>query len=1129
MLRASLFLLLPLTVFAQTAQISGIVFDSTQARVPGARVEVTQASTGLSRSTVANAEGAYAIPLLPPGNYTLAVEAQGFKSFTQKNLQLEVEQSARLDITLQVGSTTDSVVVSDSAPLLQAGNASLGQVIESKQFQDMPLNDRSALGLISLSDGVVTSRAFDANSYSAANIFSAGGSRPGQNEMLLDGAPNTLPGVWPGRGILGTSMQVDAVQEVKVQTSSFSAEYGRTSGGLVNMVSRSGSNDWHGSAFEYLRNSKLDANDFFNNANGVPLGAFRRNQFGGTLSGPVRIPKLYDGRNRTFFFMNYQGTLASTQAGRIVTVPSAAMKQGDFSSLRTLAGQQVMIYDPLSTTAVGNVQQRTQFPNNIIPAARINNVGSRIASFFPTANIASPVNNLIQTGSSGASNHLAGVRVDHAIGDRQRFFVRYSKNAEAPRTPRWLDNAAQGFIGQEGGVNAIAADYSLILSPASVLNLRYGFTERYNDQLDPALGFDLSTLGLPSSVANEAKLKVFPSIATTGYMGLGNAMAQNSFEYKTNSWQASLTSQRGAHTLKYGADFRSLFVDQRRGIDPSGTYSFTRNFTQGPNANTGGANLGDGIASLLLGTPASGQFGTAVNAISSNEYLAGYFQDDWKITTRLTLNLGLRYDLELPRYERNNILDWFDFDASSPLNARVTSLGQLRGGLQFAGVNGNPRRHFNTDRNNLAPRLGFAYQIDSKTVFRGGFGLFYGSGSIGAGGFNIASQAFAPSTTFVGSQDGLRPIATLSNPYPNGFASAAGSTEGLLSNTGQSIARLYDRSAQLPYNVQWSASLQRQLGNFVFQAAYAANKGNFLSDGAGFNINQLPPSILEQGTALQQLVPNPFFGIVNNPGILRNATVTRGQLLRPYPHFDALTIFNPAASSSTYHAGTFKVERRFSRGLGLLASYTFSKNISDSPATVGPAVGHQNFYDRRADRAVVEEDIPHRIVASANYALPILPRNRFLGGWQLNAIWQTQSGFPIAPTNQPNNSNSLGGGQRPNLTGLDANREGSVQSKLTGYLNPAAFAAPGAFRFGNSARTLANVRGPRLSNLDLSLFKNFVLREALTLQFRAEAFNFTNTPIFALPNSAFGAVAFGTITAQQNNPRQIQLALRLSF
>jgi hypothetical protein len=276
-------------------------------------------------------------------------------------------------------------------------------------------------------------------------------------------------------------------------------------------------------------------------------------------------------------------------------------------------------------------------------------------------------------------------------------------------------------------------------------------------------------------------------------------------------------------------------------------------------------------------------------------------------------------------------------------------------------------------------------------------------------------------------------------------------------------------------------------------------------------------------------VPNPFFGIVTNPGILRSAQVTRGQLLRPYPQFDALTIFNPAASSSIYHSGTFKVERRFARGLGLLASYTFSKNISDAPATVGPAVNHQDFYNRRADRSVVEEDVPHRAVASANYALPLLPRNRILGGWQVNAIWQAQSGFPLAPTNSPNTTNSLGGGQRPNATGISANKPGNVQSKLNAYLNAAAFSAPAAFTFGNAGRTLSNVRGPRLTNVDMSLFKTFRLTEAVNLQFRTEVFNLSNSPMFAPPNMAFGTAAFGTITSQLNNPRQIQMALRLGF
>ncbi|MPY86303.1 MAG: hypothetical protein GEU99_00090 [Luteitalea sp.] len=1136
----SLALLTPWSALAQTAQVTGIVTDTSQSRVPRAHITAVNVETGVSRSTETNEDGTFLVPLLQPGQYLLTVEADGFRSVTQDGITLEVDQVVRLDFVLEVGAVTESVQITAGAPLLQSSNASLGQVIETKQFTDMPLNDRGGLGLLALSDGVVTSRQWNPNSFSTANIFSANGSRPGQNEMLLDGAPNTLPGVWPGRGILGTPVQVDAVQEVKVQTSTFAAEYGRTSGGLINMVTRSGSNAWHGSVFHYLRNSALDANDFFNNMNDVPLDTFRRNQFGWTFSGPLTIPRLYSGRNRTFFFVNYQGTRASVQANRITTVPTEAARNGDFSGLTNLAGQPVTIYDPLTTMTVDGTPIRQPFPDNVIPPDRIDPVGRALVSFYPLPNLPGSVNNLIQSGANRQNHDLFGFRVDHSLSNRQQLFVRYNITRDDTRQPQWLDTAAQGFTGLNTDVHSVGADYTRIVTPSTVLNLRYGFTDRTHDNIDPALGFDLTTLGLPSYVNQQAQIQVFPSISAGGYVGLGNNQGVNAFSYRTHSVQGSVTQQKGAHTLKYGLDFRLQYVNQRRGIDPSGSYTFTESFTQGPNANLGGATAGDTIASMLLGTPASGAFGAAVNAISSNEYLALYFQDDWKLTARLTLNLGLRYDLELPRHEEHNRLDWFDFDAISPLNDQVSSIGTLRGGLRFAGVDGNPRRQFDTDWNNFAPRLGFAYQLTRSTVVRGGLGAFFGAGSIGAGGFNIASQAFVPSTTFVGSLDGLRPIATLQNPFPDGFSSPLGSEEGLLSTVGQSIERLYERNAPLPYNLQWSFSVQRQVSNVVVQVAYSGNRGVHLGDGAGFEINQLSPEALALGSQLQELVPNPFFGIITNPGPLRNEQVTRGQLLRPYPQFTDLTIFNPAAASSIYHGVSLKAERRFADGFGLLVSYTFSKNISDGPATVGPAYGHQNFYDRRADRSVVEEDVPHRFVASLSYELPFgrgktigdtwgPVADTIFGGWQINAIVLRQSGFPLFIRNSPNTSHSLGGIQRPNSMGFSAAKEGSVQSRLDSYLLADAFAAPEPFTFGDVGRTLSDVRGPRFSNLDFSVFKSFRIREALNVQFRCEVFNATNSPMFGLPNQSFGSAGFGAITSQANNPRQIQFALRIVF
>jgi len=1006
-------------------------------------------------------------------------------------------------------------------------------------LSDLPLNNRTGLGLLLLSDNIVIGRGFDPGLYNGANLFSANGSRPGQNEILLDGAPNTLPGVWPGRGIMGVAVPIEAVQEFKVQTSVFAAEFGRSGGGLVNMVSRTGTNQLHGSLFEYLRNSELDANNFFNNRAGVPRRSFKRNQFGGSLGGPVGIPGLYNGVNRTFFFTTYQATRARTADSRVFTVPTETMRAGDFSALADARGAPIVIYDPL-TTAAGGEPTRQVFAGNRIPASRINPVSSKVSTYWTPPNRPGSINNLTLSDAIRRTVDDVAVRLDHNISSAQRVNARVNYGRDNPLNPPYFGTAVRNLQGQTQDVYSIWGEYSANFDPVTLFNVRYGYTRTPFVGTIPSLGIDLTTLGFPAYVNNVNPERVFPSFSPAGYAALGAEEGPNSFAYSTHSVQASMTKILTRHTWKFGADYRIHRVTQDRGIQMSGHYSFDRNFTQGPNANRGGANAGDGYASMLLGTPASGAFGAFIRTHSLNPYYGLYVQDDWRITQRLTLNLGLRYELEIPLTERGDRLDWFDYNVVNPLSQQVRGLGELRGALQFGGVSGNPRRHFHTDWNNFAPRFGFAYQVDRFTVIRGGYGIFFGSGSVGAAGWNIASQGFAPSTPFVGTLDGLRPIATLSDPFPSGFAKTIGSSQGLLSLVGQNIDRIYDRQAPLPYHQQWNFSVQRQFGQMLVQTAYSGSRGIHLGDGAGFALNQLRPEALALGNALQQLVPNPFLGVITTPGILSQPQVSRAQLLRPYPHFGNLTVFNPAASGSTYHGFSAKVERRFASGIGFLASYTFSKNISDSPATIGPAAGHQDAYNRRADRSVVEEDLPHRFVASAVWELPVgrskpigTNWNRavdaFLGGWQVNAIITRQTGPPLALTNNPNTTRAMGGVQRPNSNGFTARKDGSVQSRLNEYLNPAALSAPDPFTYGNVGRTLADVRGPRLSNLDMSIFKTFALSERFRLQFRAEWFNTTNTAVFGLPNQVFGSAVFGTISGQQNAPRQIQLALRLHF
>jgi hypothetical protein len=1129
-------------LFAQsfTGTIEGTVQDPTGGAIANTKVTATNVGTGQVRVFETNDAGRFVIPNLPSGLYKVSAEHPSFKKALIEQIKIEVQQTVSLILAMEVGSVTQTVEVSAVSPLLQATTSSLGQVIESRQLADLPLNNRTSLGLLTLSDNVVIGRGFDPALYNGANLFSANGSRPGQNEILLDGAPNTVPGVWPGRGIMGVALPVEAVQEFKVQTNGFSAEFGRSGGGLINMVTKTGTNELHGALFEYLRNSKLDANSFFNNRSGLARGSFKRNQMGGTVGGPVVIPKLYDGRNRTFFFTTYQATRARTADSRVVTVPTTAMRGGDFSALTDSRGTPIIIYDPQTLATVAGEPTRQVFPGARIPAARISPVAAKVSTYWNAPNLSGSINNLALSDAIRRTVDDLAVRIDHNISSAHRVNGRVNYTRDNTLNPPYFGLAVRNRQGLNQDVYSASGEYSANFGPTTLFSTRYVYTRTPFAGTIPSLGIDLTTLGFPAATNSVNQERVFPSFSAGGYAALGNNEGINDPDYATHAMQASMTRILTRHTWKFGADYRISRVTQDRGIDMSGTYNFDRGFTQGPNAVRGGAAAGDGYASMLLGIPSSGAFGAFIRSHSLNPYYGFYAQDDWKVSQRFTLNIGLRYELEMPRTEREDRLDWFDYNAVNPLSQKVTGLGQIHGALQFAGVNGNTRRHFDTDGNNFAPRFGFAFQADRFTVIRGGYGIFFGSGSVGAGGWNIASQEFAPSTPYVGSLDGIQPIATLSNPFPGGFNKPAGSSDGLLSQVGQNIDRVYDRMAPLPYNQQWSFSIQRQVGQMLVQTAYSGSRGIHLGDGAGFNLNQLQPETLKLGNALQQLVPNPFFGIVTSPGVLSAAQVARGQLLRPYPQFGNLTVFNPAASASTYHGFSAKIERRFASGLGFLASYTFSKNISDAPATIGPSAGHQDAFNRRADRSVVEEDIPHRFIASAVWELPIgrtkklgLGWNRavdsVLGGWQVNAIFTRQSGAPLVLNNNPNTTRALGGTQRPNSKGFSAVKEGSVQSRFNEYLSPAAFSAPDPFTYGNVARTLGDVRGPRYSNLDLSLFKNFQVNERVRMQVRAEWFNSTNTPIFGLPNTGFGSAAFGTISNQQNDPRQVQLALRLHF
>ena len=1152
LLRYAIFLcvLMGVYVFGQvvTASLEGIVRDPTGAVVPSAHVRIVNTSTNVETQATTNSEGRFFVPSLPPGGrYSVIVEAAGFKKEERTGITLEVNQSARVDISLQIGSATETVKVSGEAPLLEPTTAAMGQVVDNRSVVNLPLNQRNAYALVFLVPGVTGSTSYQFNS---AN-FSMNGGRPGSSDILVDGIPSSPPLVNPIQGF-GVFPSVDSVQEFKVQTNSYSAEFGRSTSGIVNLIYKSGTNQFHGSAFEFLRNSDLDSNSFFSNLHGVPLPSLKRSQFGGSLGGPVEIPKLYHGRDKTFFFFAYEGLRQGSANTLTTSVPTALQRTGNFSQTLNAAGQPVIIYDPTTTVASGSGYVRTPFPGNIIPASMINPVATNVVKYYPLPNqpgaANSGLNNYYGSGTSVVNSSQIDAKVDENINDRNRFFVRYSRrNLQVPFTPLF---PAADVVAQNGGTqpqvsNSAAIDYTFTVSPTFLMEFRYGFARTALDWIPISYGFNSTSLGLPGYIAANADKLLFPGFAPQNYYTLGNA-AQGVFKrtgFESHLLGVNNTKVLSNQTLKFGWEGRLIRVNDTESGSSTGNFSFTPAITQGPNPNAASSTAGNSIASLLLGVGSGQMIIDSKDAAAESEYYGWYFQDDWKITTKLTLNLGLRYDFDLPRTERYNRMETFNPSVPSPL-ASETGLTGLRGGLEFPGVNGNSRRQYSPQLTDWAPRFGFAYQLTKNTVLRGGYGIFYGP-SYRQAGATIGNEGFSSVTSYVGSPNGLTPSLYIGNPFPAGLNPIVGSSQGLLTGIGSAAFETpITGDNKVPYTENWDFDIQRQLpGNVLVDASYVGSHGVHLNESGenDFNLNQLSPEALTLETKLQQNVPNPFFGIITT-GPLAAATVPQSYLVAPYPQFIGIDASYMTGGYSIYHAFQLKVEKRFSQGLSALLSFTGQKLIDEYAiiSNVGNNTGGiQNIYNLKGERGVSSNDISKTLVVSGVYILPFGRGQRFggnwnrvvdsaLGGWQINAIATYQTGFPLSPTTQ-NTSDSGSNVLRPNVNGQSPVLSGSVTGRLNEFFNTSVFSQPAPFTFGDVGRTLPNVRAEGNQNIDFSLFKNFQVKERLTMQFRAEAFNLLNQVVFGIPNMVLSSGQFGVISTQSNTPRQMQFALKLLF
>ncbi len=1118
----------PVVGRAQTVMgtITGHIKDASGAVLPGVTVTLTQLETSHKASVVTDVEGRFTSGPMPLGTYRLDAVLSGFKSSVRSGISLTLNEVARVDLMLEVGTLEEVVEVAAAASLVDASTSSVGKLVDNRRIAELPLNTRNVYSLIFLTPGVAGTIG---NAYGDMR-YTINGARPRSSDTLVDGVTATFPTVTGGAGI-SVFPSVDAIQEFKVLGATYPAEYGRSLGSIVNVVYKSGSNSFHGSAYEFLRDSALDSQNYFQKLRGEELGDFSRSQFGGSAGGPLQ-------RGKTFFMVSYEGLREQAFASSTLTVPSALERQGDFSQTLAANGQVVRIFNPFTTRAnpAGGFI-RDQFPDNRIPRAMMDPVALNILAYYPQPNQqGDPVtgrNNYYQTGTSTLDTNNTDIRVDHNFGTTGRGFARYSHRfvATAPLQAFPDDlTIAEGRVIEENRTHNFVTEYNHTIGGTALLTARLGFARTLFVFDNQGLGFVPSSLGLPTSIDTAVDRMMFPGIGASNYVSLGgNDHRYNAFM----SYPAlvSLTQTSSRHTWKTGLDARMIRVNVWE-ARAAGTFNFSAGMTQGPNPNTASSTAGNALASLLLGT---GTQGNALiqnwkNVASQNFYFGGYVQDDWRVTSRITLNLGLRYDYETPRTERYDRMNFFDPAAASPLGAVVPQYPDLRGGLVFVGVDGNNRWQFEPDRNNISPRLGGAFEINDKTVLRGGYSHVYGGSYQQANG-TVGPFGFRTENLWVSSLDGITPFRLLRDPYPAGFTDSPGSSEGLLTAVGGAIQAPLREHSLTPWNQQWNITFQRELPwRVAVEAAYVGTKGHDLSTNTegGLSLNQLDPAHMALGSALNQLVPNPFFGIVNS-GVLVAQQVSRAQLLRPFPQFTDIIPLQNTGATSIYHALQISLNRRMSGGLLIAGSYVWSKAEEEGET-------HQNSYDVAASRSVAAYDIPHRLVMSALYELPFGRGRRFgasapvlldavLGGWQVNGILTMQSGTPLT-VSASNTAGLFNPVTRANWNGQDPRLDGPGEDRLQRWFDTSAFSQPAAFTFGNAGATFPLLRTDTVRNLDFSVFKLFGLPMGMRLQARIEVFNALNRVQFGSPNTSVTSSSFGVVTSQANTPRQLQFGLK---
>lgn len=1098
----------------EQANVTGTVSDATGAVVPSATITIVNTRTKVSTTTESNETGTYRIPFLPAGEYELTVEKQGFERARVSNIRLTVGLTATVNATLKTGSVQQEITISATAVQLEQESVALGNTISQKQIVELPLLGRNPYSLVLLAPGVMPK-----GGAGAGPIINGG--RSNTSEILLDGAETRNSTT----NDIAYTPPLETVAEFKVYTNGYSAEFGRSGGGVLTVATRSGTNEWHGAFYEFFRNEKLNANSWTSNRVGLPRNPFRRNEYGAAIGGPVRIPKLYDGRNKTFFFFNWEQVPQRAPENILVTVPTALERGGDFSQTVTSNGRQIVIYDPNSTVpepARPGQFTRTTFPGNRIPQSRFEPITQNVLKLIPLPNRDSVVQNFVQNNSRRNDTDKFFLRLDHNVGAKHRFFFTVGVQGNEQFTPGInVAFPGEGTNGQQGSIGTdslygVLSD-TVTFRPNLIGQFRLSSTRRVISTNPRSEGYDFTQLGFPQSLKDRAKSLLFPRFNITDSVSLGPDRASYFTDAEDNrDAQAHITYILGSHSLKVGGNFTFQTFNVFRPERPSGVYDFSRTFTQGPNPAASSATAGHGVATFLLGIPTGGQFSDDPSLAASQKFYAWYMQDDWKVRRNLTLNLGLRWEYQTPWSDRFDQLGFFDPDFTDPLTKQ-------KGLLRFTGRDGNSRYQSDPDRNNFSPRLGLAWSFAKNMVIRTGYALSYfpGSGGVGAGASDLGSGFLAQTPVFLGpppAAPNTPPAgATIGRAFQAGFFNAP------FDGVGGSIGTAF-REWVTPFNHTWNFNLQRTLGsNMLVEVAYVGSRGQRIW--INRSRNAASPEYLSLGAGLDALVDNPYFGVIQS-GALSVRQVRRSQLLLPFSHYTGVNRFRDSVGDSVYHAMTVRVDKQFSYGLSFQAAFTAGKQIDNVQERFG---GRSTFVDPNnlgLSRSIGEFDRSRYLVLNYIYDLP-LPKQglagKIIGRWQVSGITTFATGVPMVITG-PNNT------RLPGVSATAVRTKDPVVSDPTidRWFDTTAFAPAPTYSMGNDSRTQPRLRTPGINSWDVSLSRSQRFRERVNLQFRAEFYDAFNNPQFNAPNGSVVSTNFGQITSA-GGARQIQLGLRLSY